>query len=89
MDNLRIIREVFVSSHTTCVIRANTYDSRLCHFLMLLEEARKDFPDLKPENVEVKYYAGQSYKRTFGIEFRVEGDVPDSYSSINQLETTL
>ncbi len=69
-----------------CVIRENAYGSNLNKFLSLYEMAKEDFPELKVEDVEIVQYGGRYYVRTFGIEFKIFGKVPDSYDRIGQLE---
>lgn len=86
---MEIIRE-FATEPGVCVLRTDTYCSTVAHFNMLMEEAKKDFPDLDPIGVEVKQYGGIFYKRTFGIEFKMPEDkVPASYSRRTKLEVTL
>ena len=73
-----------------CVVRTDTYAKTLQHFLNLLAEARKDFPDLSAREVEVVHYGGRHYRGTFGIEFSAKKDeVPRSYGIIRNLELTL
>ena len=66
---MTIIKEFCLYSRQ-CIIRTDTYAHSLRHFQNLFEIAKKDYPDLKPENVEVIHYAGERYARTFGIEFK-------------------
>lgn len=53
-------------------IRTNTYSHTIKFFNELFALAKADYPDLREENVEVLHFAGRSYARTFGIEFRHE-----------------
>lgn len=86
---MKIIREYSTRSQT-CVIRTLQYNSSMSYFESLLAEARKDFPDLKSEEVEIKHYGGDRYSKTFGIEFkRPEKDVPATYSRMENLEYTI
>lgn len=64
-SELRVIREVCqhrsletnkCESRFTFLIRTNCYNSHLDHFLWLFEEAKKDFPNLKPEDIELNLY---------------------------------
>ncbi len=73
-----------------CVIRSNTYAKSLDYIFDLFGIAKSDFPELKPENVNVVQFAGRRYARTYGIEFeKIEGaDVPSEYEQISQLENT-
>ncbi len=87
--SMKIIRE-YSTYAKICVIRTNIYGSQLSHFMNLFNEAKKDFPDLKPEEVDIKQFGGRRYKRTFGIEFdRPEESVPETYNRIENLEHTL
>jgi hypothetical protein len=70
------------------VIRTDTYAHSVEHIQNMFAEAQKDFPDLQVKDVDVVYYAGQRFSRTFGIEFRAVGTIPDSYREIHQLEFT-
>lgn len=73
----------------TCVIRENSYGSRLSKFLRLIEEAKKDFPSLTDEDIEIVKYAGERYAKTFGIEFEITNqEIPAEYIRISQLENT-
>jgi hypothetical protein len=69
------------------VITANTYASSLAFLDWLFAEAQRDFPDLKREEVEVKYYAGARRARTFGLEFNRPA-APDFYERIYEVERT-
>lgn len=85
---MKIIKE-YCQAGKRCIIRTDTYVSTLQHFLDLLEEARQDFPDLKPEDVEIKHYGGIRYAGTYGIEFKVtHADVPKCYSPVKMVEAT-
>ena len=70
------------------VLRTEHYTKKLGYILMLFFEARKDFPNLHPKDVEVICYAGRRYSKTYGIEFeKPKGTiVPDNYSPLLQLE---
>lgn len=72
----------------TCVISTKTYASGLDHFLMLFEEAKKDFGFLKPHDITIKQYGGDRRKGFFGIEFGMGSAVPESYDRIGSLELT-
>ena len=71
------------------IVRSNCYGSSIEWLNKLFEEAKKDFPHLEPMNAEVKYYGGSSYKRTYGIEFGYDGECPDGYSQIQELENVM
>jgi len=85
---MKIIRE-YSKAAKTCVLLTNTYDSRLSYFLGLFEAAKGDFPFLRPEEITIKLYSGERYKNTFGIEFGMGSSVPESYTRITELETTV
>jgi len=68
-----------------CVVRTDAYDHTLRFFLHLFKEAKKDFPILSTEDVEITRFGGQHYKGSFGIEFSAKA-VPESYRKINNLE---
>lgn len=92
-NKLKVIRQVCqhrslktnkLKSRFTFLIRTNCYSSMLDHFLWLLEEAKKDFPELKPEDVEIKEYGGRSFAGTFGIEWTMDRKGhPRKYSKID------
>lgn len=89
---MKIIKE-YVPTQKIIILRSNTYASNLQYFLNLLDEARKDFPqiDLKPEDIEIVHYGGRHYRRTFGIEFRndKEVEVPEEYFRNRKTELVL
>lgn len=71
-----------------CIIRTNTYAKSFGHFCMLVNEARKDF-DVADEEVDVVHYGGQSYARTFGIEFNTTQQIPEAYRQVSHVEFSL
>ena len=75
-----IIRE-FAEVSQRVIIRSNRYGSTLSYFNELLTVAEADFGTLDPTQVEVVYYGGDRYKRTFGLEFNVAKDtfIPEHY----------
>jgi hypothetical protein len=82
-----IIKE---STGSIAVLRTDNYVHTLAHFLELFEEAKKDFPELKPEDVEIVHYGGERYAKTFGMEFEIpKGKIcPAAYAKIEQVEMT-
>ncbi|MFH1425226.1 MAG: hypothetical protein ABIG28_00650 [archaeon] len=80
-----IIKE---QTEKTCVIRSEAYTKSLGHLLELFSVAKADFPSIEPPDVDVLYYAGGHYAKTYGLEFRKpEGStVPDGYKLIRDLE---
>ncbi len=91
----QIIREVRKPNEhtatTRCVVRTNCYASSMKFLQELVAAAREDFPDLNGEDMDVKYYGGRRYARTFGIEFNVTDveRVPARYRDIHEVEFTL
>lgn len=81
-----MIKEFCQESHRA-VIRDNSYGNQLDKFIKFYQEALKDFPDLKLEDVEVVKYGGGRYAKTFGIEFYAF-TAPDTYAEISRLEYT-
>ena len=92
MSEMVVIREVAPSRSLGhhCIIRTTHYGSSLGYINRLVAEARKDFPCLSDDDIEIKHYAGMRYKRTFGIEFIAprEQSIPDTYRPIAHLEQT-
>jgi hypothetical protein len=86
--DIEVIRE-YCPKVKRYVIRTDSYGCSLGFLSMLFEEAKKDFPNLGAEEVFIKNYAGIRYARTFGIEFQIEGNVPEGYREIPTLEYTL
>lgn len=90
---MKFIREIFYHEKTKTkrfVIRTDCYNSELSHFMLLFQEAKKDFPDLKEEQIEIKHYGGRCYKGTYGIEFTIDPKViPTTYEQIHKLELEL
>lgn len=71
------------------VIRTNCYGSSFEFISGLVQEAKKDFPELEDKDIEIVKFAGQHYARTFGIEFYVKTtEIPEEYSKIPNLEYT-
>lgn len=86
---MRIIRE-YSTYAKRCVLRSDGYLSNLTYFATLYESALEDFPNLKPNAVEVVHFGGDRYRGTFGIQFSwLEGEVPGHYSRMERLELTL
>ena len=66
----------FYKSTLNCTIfsiRTNYYASDLEYFLNLFEIAKKDFPELREEDVKFVHYRGQRIKGIFGLEFSRDG----------------
>lgn len=58
------------------IIRSLRYGSSIGYFNKLVEQAKKDFPNINVESIEVVQYGGRHYARTYGIEFSVK---PNEY----------
>lgn len=87
----RVIKEyVELRDGYRFILREDNYDKRLSKFQNLFEVAWYDFPNLKPDQVEIVQYGGERYKRTMGIEFTVQVDtIPEGYEKRPQVELTL
>lgn len=77
----------YVPTSRCCIIRSNGYGNSLQEILDFFEEAKKDFPNLTPNQVNVVYYGGQWFTRFYGIEFQVPFgvQVPCSYKEISRV----
>jgi hypothetical protein len=97
-----VIREFVPSSGTSAiagriVVRTANQGSRLERFdelfSIMAEDALQFEPpvDVKRARVEVVHFAGERYKRTFGLEFVIPAGVKvsDNYTRIVQLEDLL
>lgn len=73
-----------------CVVRSRNYGSSLAKFLDFAAEARKDYPQLSDDDIEIVHYGGDRIARTFGIEFvpPVKKPVLEGWTIIHQLELT-
>lgn len=69
-------------------IRMSGYGRTLQAILELWEIAKADFPQLTMEDVEIMYYAGDRFARTYGLEFGLDVKPPDGYKEISELERT-
>jgi len=66
------------------IITSKYYNDSLAYFLFLTGIAKKAFPELKDEDIEIKHYVGRFRKGHGGIEFSVECDkVPDDYEELS------
>jgi hypothetical protein len=73
-----------------CAIMSNEYSRTMAHLETMIQEALRDFPGLPRDEIEFVIYGGTSRKRTTGIEFCPEGDIPDTYyNEPNGLELRL
>ena len=73
------------------IIRLNHYGSQFNWLLEIVNEAKKDFPHLKDEDIKVVHYGGIYYKGTFGVEFHLPDSttLPKDYSEIHEIEFLL
>ena len=81
MKTSEIIKEVwkdrrpeFKKDHI--ILRSMYYGSRFGHINKFIEEAKKDFPGIDVDSIEIVQYGGRHYKGTFGVEFTI---APDSH----------
>lgn len=53
--------------------------------ILLIEEARKDFPQLKDSEIQINRYSEGNLKDVYGIEFDrpIGASVPDDYREID------
>lgn len=84
---MMIIKE-YCEEAKKCVIRTNTYSHNFEIITKLVNIAKNDFPSLTDNSIEIVQFAGQSYARTYGIEFNTTCYYPEGYRPINQLEFT-
>lgn len=91
LDGIKVIKEYCLSDDPAIgVLRTRTYAHTLKFFMGLVEVAKKDFPDLKDEDIEIVHFEGKRYRGQFGIEFKVDSEnVPKEYDEIHKLEPTL
>lgn len=72
---------------TAFVVRYGNHYARTLAFIQALyEEARKDFPDLTPDQVEVVQFSESPIKGMFGITFALDVTPPESYTRRSRLE---
>ena len=66
-----------------------TYCHTLEHFIKLISEAKKDYPELKDSDINIVQYAGDTDARKWGIEFNVKnlGD-ETNYKEIKYMDQT-
>jgi len=85
----QIIKEYCTGKKISIILRTETYDNSLQYFLMLFEEAKKDFPNLTAEDVKAALYAPPIHESQRGIEFTISLDdkIPEGYKEIPLLTT--
>lgn len=85
-----IIKEYFEGETAfVIVIRESSYGSKFDKFERLFSIAKRDFPNLNSQDVEVVHFAGKYYARTFGIEFESDIIPSEEYKRILSLEHRL
>jgi len=71
-------------------IRTKFYDNSVLYFMELLDELRKDFPDIviNPKHVEALEYGGDTYRGQRGIEIKLPDDVliPADYELVSNFD---
>ena len=69
----KVEKIVTSKEHNTrlCILTSRFYDSSLAYFLFLFELAKKDFPELKAKDCQVRQYQGRFRKGMCGLEFQV------------------
>lgn len=87
-EQYRLVVKIQERSDKKFILRTDTYAHSLGYFKMLFDEAKKYFPLLKVDDVEVVKYAGCRYARTMGIEFSSNADAPSDFNLIDEVELT-
>jgi hypothetical protein len=87
---MKFIKE-YCKAANRAVIRTQTYTHSWGYFFNLVKEAKKDFPGLTTDKIEIVHYGGRHYKGTYGIEFVLNKKIPISkeYTQISNLEFSL
>lgn len=73
-------------------IYTDVYSKSLQYINILVKIAKRDFPFLNNENIDVIIYGGRYIKHIMGIEFTVSAEVmkPEyNYQEVSSLEPTL
>ena len=67
-----------------CVIRTNFFCKTIGSLNKLVREAKKDFAHVSDEDLNVIYFGGSRYARTYGISLSVFGfgNIPDEYAEV-------
>ncbi|HYE68083.1 MAG TPA: hypothetical protein VEA58_05685 [Anaerovoracaceae bacterium] len=73
---------------TIVQIHADHYDRSLQHISAMARELRKDFPNVKNEQIRVERYAGLRLKGITYLQIQVNGNakIPESYKQVPELE---
>jgi len=72
-------------------IHANHYDSSLSHINEMAEILKKDFPNIKAENIKVHKYGGSRVKGITFVEIQLGEltEAPEDYDVISEIEYIL
>ncbi len=85
---MNFIRE-YATEPSIAIVRTNCYGSSFEFISSMVSELKKDFPELKDEDIKIIQYGGERYSRTFGAEAKVaKSEVPESYSKQKCVENT-
>ena len=72
---------------TYFIIRRSDYGRSFKSIEELYNEAISDFGSLDKSRMEIMYYGGNRYKRTYGIEFAINDSViPIDYVEVENIE---
>lgn len=71
------------------IVRRPDYGSKVEDINELAEIAKRDFPQLDDNVLDLIHYGGQRYKGTYGIEFNLDTAPPSDYREISQVELVL
>jgi hypothetical protein len=85
----RIIKTYATSEGESRIsFRTDDYSKKVSKFDRLIEEAQKDFPGLKREDIDYIVYGGDRIKRIPGIEFPLPSgvEIPKDYRQVDRLE---
>lgn len=80
----------YYTKRKICIITADHYIHRSAKMLLeMVEEAKKDFPGIREEEMEVTFYADKAINGgLLSIEFNVKGkNIPSSYERISDAFT--
>jgi hypothetical protein len=75
-----------------CVVRTNCYGLSVAMVKSMAETAKKSFPTIQDEDINIVQYGGDYYAGTFGIEFDHPDPrcsaAPNGWQPIHELERT-
>jgi hypothetical protein len=79
------------TAEAICVVRSNCYGCSVSTINQFAAVAKQTYPDLKDEDIRVVQFGGESYARTYGIEFKPPDGktLHDGWRAIHELEKTL